>query len=83
VGAGAVVSPALTERLVQGFGLVFRPLKQPQVSWRAAMFVRHRPSVSPAVESFVRFALDYVGRWAALAHRPEGPVRKRSARSRA
>lgn len=83
VGSGAVVSPALTERLVQGFGLVFRPLKQPQVNWRAAMFVRERPSVSPAVESFVHFALGYVGPWAAAAQRPDGPVRKRPARSRA
>jgi DNA-binding transcriptional LysR family regulator len=77
VGEGAVVSPALTERLVLGFGLCFLPLKQPQVNWQAAMFVRRRPSVSPAVESFVQFALDFVGPWAATSNRPKGPVRAR------
>ncbi len=75
VGEGAVVSPALTERLVQGLGLTFLPLKQPQVSWRVAMFVRRRPSVSPAVESFVRFVLGFVRDWTAMAPRPQVSTR--------
>ena len=54
--------------------------KQPQVNWRAAMFVRERPSVSPAVESFVRFALGHARAWAAAAHLPQGPGAGRSAR---
>lgn len=72
VGEGAVVCPALTGRLVQGFGLTFLPLKQPQVSWRVAMFVRRRPSVSPAVESFVRFVLEFVQAWTAMTHQVKG-----------
>lgn len=56
VTRGAVVCPAMTEPLVRGFGLAFRPLLQPQVGWRVAMFVRRGVSASPAVQSFVAFA---------------------------
>ncbi|TWO68905.1 LysR family transcriptional regulator [Caenimonas sedimenti] len=59
VTRGAVVCPSMTEPLVRGFGLVFLPLVQPQVSWRVAMYVRRGPSASPAVESFLRFALEF------------------------
>lgn len=64
VGEGAVVSPALSARLVHGFGLRFLPLRQPQVGWRVAMFVRRRPSISPAVENFVHFTLAFARAWA-------------------
>lgn len=67
VGEGAVVSPALSASLVQGFGLRFLPLRQPQVHWRVAMFVRRRPSVSPAVAHFVRYTLDFARAWAGQA----------------
>lgn len=59
VTRGAVVCPFITEPFVRGFGLAFLPLLQPQVSWHVAMFVRRGLSVSPAVESFLRFALEF------------------------
>ncbi|KWT98525.1 MULTISPECIES: LysR family transcriptional regulator [unclassified Variovorax] len=59
VTRGAVVCPFITEPFVRGFGLAFLPLLQPQVSWRVAMFVRRGLSVSPAVESFLRFAREF------------------------
>ena len=71
VGQGAVVCPAMAQRLVHGFGLRLLALKQPQVSWKAAMFVRRRPSVSPAVESFVRFTLEFAQAWAATGAQGE------------
>jgi DNA-binding transcriptional LysR family regulator len=55
VRPGYVICPSMARSLVEGFGLVFRPLQQPTVTWRIAMFVRKRPLPSPAVESFVRF----------------------------
>lgn len=58
VRPGRVICPSMARSLVEGFGLVFRPLCQPTVTWRIAMFVRKRPLSSPAVESFVRFTLD-------------------------
>lgn len=64
--SAAVVCPSMAEPLVQGFGLAFLPLRQPQVSWQVAMYVRRRPSISPAVESFVRFTQDFAGAWAAM-----------------
>ena len=66
VREGAVVCPSMAEPLVRGFGLAFLPLLRPQVSWRVAMFVRRRPSISPAVESFVRFTQDFARAWTAL-----------------
>ncbi len=59
VTRGAVVCPSMAEPLVRGFGLVFLPLVQPQVGWRVAMYARRGPSASPAVESFLRFALEF------------------------
>ncbi|RZJ26247.1 MAG: LysR family transcriptional regulator, partial [Haliea sp.] len=66
VRQGAVVCPSMAEPLVRGFGLAFLPLLRPQVGWRVAMFVRRRPSISPAVESFVRFTQDFARAWTAL-----------------
>jgi DNA-binding transcriptional LysR family regulator len=66
VREGAVVCPSMAEPLVRGFGLAFLPLLKPQVSWRVAMFVRRRPSISPAVESFVRFTQDFARAWTAM-----------------
>jgi DNA-binding transcriptional LysR family regulator len=51
--------------LVRGFGLNFLPLLQPAVKWRIAMFVRHSASLSPAVESFRDFTLEFSPNWAA------------------
>jgi hypothetical protein len=51
---------------VRGFGLAFLPLVRPQVSWSVAMFVRRRPSISPAVESFARFTQDFAKAWTAM-----------------
>ena len=56
VREGVVVSPSLSQPLVQGFGLRFLPLKQPTVGWKIALFARRRPSLSPAVQSFLQFA---------------------------
>ncbi|MNT28840.1 hypothetical protein D3C72_1645510 [compost metagenome] len=48
--------------LVEGFGLVFRPILQPVVTLRIASFVRPRSSISPAVEGFLDHALRFGSR---------------------
>lgn len=58
VRPGCVICPSMARSLVEGFGLAFRPLRQPTVTWRIAIFVRHRSSLSPAVESFLHFTLE-------------------------
>lgn len=58
VRPGYVICPAMARSLVEGFGLVFVPLCQPAVNWRIALFSRSRPSLSPAVESFLDYALE-------------------------
>jgi len=58
VRPGFVICPAMARPLVEGFGLVFRPLCQPTVTWRIALFARDRSSLSPAVESFLDYALE-------------------------
>jgi len=55
----------MAEPLVRGFGLTFLPLLQPAVKWKIAMFVRHSASLSPAVESFRDFTLDFSPSWTA------------------
>ncbi|MEH2531952.1 DNA-binding transcriptional LysR family regulator [Bradyrhizobium sp. AZCC 1614] len=65
VRQGAVICPSMAEPLVRGFGLTFLPLLQPAVKWKIAMFVRHSASLSPAVESFRDFTLDFSPNWAA------------------
>jgi len=57
VRPGYVICPSMARSLVEGFGLVFRPLCQPTVTWRIALFARGRSSLSPAVESFLDFVL--------------------------
>ncbi len=61
VRQGAVICPSMAGSLVRGFGLTFLPLKQPTVKWSIALFARRRASLSPAVESFLNFTLDFVG----------------------
>jgi DNA-binding transcriptional LysR family regulator len=56
----------MAEPLVRGFGLTFLPLSQPTVKWRIAMFVRGSASLSPAVESFRDFTLDFSPNWATI-----------------
>lgn len=58
VRPGYVICPSMARSLVEGFGLVFVPLCQPAVSWRIALFARARSSLSPAVESFLDYALE-------------------------
>lgn len=58
VREGFVICPSMAHSLVRGFGLVFRPLRQPTVTWQIAIFARQRSSLSPAVESFLDFTLD-------------------------
>jgi DNA-binding transcriptional LysR family regulator len=65
VRQGAVICPSMAEPLVRGFGLTFLPLRQPTVKWNVAMFARHRPSLSPAVESFLNFTREFTPNWAA------------------
>ncbi|MCP5264889.1 MAG: LysR family transcriptional regulator [Burkholderiaceae bacterium] len=64
VKPGAVVCPSMTRPLVTGFGLVIRPLKHPVVKRSIAVYVRRRPSLSPAVESFLGFSRQFARRWA-------------------
>jgi DNA-binding transcriptional LysR family regulator len=59
VRLGAVVCPLMAEPLVRGFGLAFLALRRPTVRWPVALFVRRSSSLSPAVESFLRFTLDF------------------------
>jgi DNA-binding transcriptional LysR family regulator len=57
VREGVVICPSMAEPLVRGFGLAFLALRRPTVKWRVALLVRQSSSLSPAVESFIRFAL--------------------------
>lgn len=54
---GYVICPSMARDLVEGFGLVFRPIVQPAVTWQVAVFFRRRDLLSPAVESLLDFAL--------------------------
>lgn len=74
VRQGAVICPSMASSLVHGFGLTFLPLRQPTVKWRIALFARRRTSLSPAVESFLNFTLDFTPNWAAA-----GPESRRAA----
>ena len=65
VRQGVVICPSMAEQLVRGFGLTFLPLNQPTVKWKIAAFARRRTSLSPAVESFVSFTVDFAGNWTA------------------
>ncbi len=65
VRQGAVICPSMAASLVRGFGLTFLPLRQPTVTWKIALFARRRASLSPAVESFLNFTLDFAPDWAA------------------
>jgi DNA-binding transcriptional LysR family regulator len=59
VRPGYVICPSMARSLVEGFGLMFRPILQPVVTWRIAIFVRPRTSISPAVERFLDFTLRF------------------------
>jgi DNA-binding transcriptional LysR family regulator len=63
VRPGCVICPSMARSLVEGFGLAFRPLCQPTVTWRIAIFARSRSSLSPAVESFLDFTLEAATSW--------------------
>jgi DNA-binding transcriptional LysR family regulator len=65
VRQGAVICPSMAASLVRGFGLTFLPLRQPTVKWSIALFARRRASLSPAVESFLNFTLDFAPNWTA------------------
>src|SRR3954447_10266082 len=65
VRQGAVICPARAEALGRGSGLTCLRRLQPAVKWKIAMFVRHGASLSPAVESFRDFTLDFSPNWAA------------------
>ncbi|WP_019938805.1 LysR family transcriptional regulator [Bordetella sp. FB-8] len=60
---GYVICPSMSRSLVEGFGLAFLPLRQPAVTWRIAIFARQRDALSPAVESFLDYALDMAATW--------------------
>ena len=79
VRQGAVICPSMAEPLVRGFGLTFLPLLQPAVKWKIAMFVPHSASLSPAVESFRDFTLDFSPNWAAQAERRRVSERRKRA----
>jgi DNA-binding transcriptional LysR family regulator len=67
VRQGAMVCPSMTGSLVQGFGLTFLPLRQPVVSRSIAVFARKRNALSPAIESFLKFTLNFAKTWVAVA----------------
>jgi DNA-binding transcriptional LysR family regulator len=75
VRQGAAICPSMAEALVRGFGLKFLPLMQPAVGWKIAAFVRRQASLSPAVESFLNFTLDFRPKGAAA-----GPESRRASR---
>jgi DNA-binding transcriptional LysR family regulator len=56
---GVVICPSMADPLVRGFGLAFLALRWPTVKWRVALLLRQSSSLSPAVESFLRFALGF------------------------
>lgn len=59
VRPGAVIVPSMAQSLVRGFGLAFLPLRQPAARWKIAQFARPRTSLSPAVESFANFTIEF------------------------
>lgn len=59
VRQGAVICPSMAAALARGFGLMFLPLTQPAVRWKIAAFTPSPASLSPAVESFLSFALGF------------------------
>ena len=59
VRQGAVICPAMAQPLARGFGLAFLPLRQPIVKWKIAQFARPRKLLSPAVESFLNFTIEF------------------------
>lgn len=63
VRPGYVICPSMARSLVEGFGLEFRPIRQPTVTWRIAIFARPRASLSPAVERFLDFTLESAKSW--------------------
>jgi DNA-binding transcriptional LysR family regulator len=63
VRPGYVICPSMARALVEGFGLVFLPLRQPTVTWRIALFARSRSFLSPAVESFLDYTVDAAKAW--------------------
>ena len=67
VRPGWVIFPSMARALVEGFGLVARPLRQPTVTWRIAIFARNRSFLSPAVESFLDYTLEAASGWNAEA----------------
>ena len=70
VRQGAVICPSMAAELTRGFGLTFLPLTQPAVRWRIAAFTPSPTSLSPAVESFLSFALNFTqSRAATSLHR--------------
>ena len=69
VRPGAVICPSMAAPLVQGFALKFLPLRQPVVKWQIALFARRRTSLSPAVESFLNFTVEFAGNWTGLETR--------------
>ncbi|MDN3522009.1 LysR family transcriptional regulator [Halomonas ramblicola] len=60
---GVTVCPAFARSLVQGFGLVFRPLEGPEIYRKTAIFTRAGIALSPAAESFVQFTQNFAGGW--------------------
>lgn len=75
VRPGYAICPSMACSLVEGFGLAFRPLLQPTVTWHIAIFARDRSCLSPAVESFLDYTLE-------TAAGPDGDPTPRSGGSR-
>jgi len=80
VRAGYVICPSMARSLVEGFGLAFLPLRHPTITWRIAVYTRHRDFLSPAVESFLDFALEAAAAWreegsTSTLPRPRRPAR--------
>lgn len=83
VRQGAVICPSMAAALARGFGLTFLPLVQPVVTWRIAAFTPRPTSLSPAVESFLNFALGFTqSRTRPCLHRGSVPGAAASVRRR-
>lgn len=60
-----MICPSVAIELATGFGLVLRKLERPVVSRRISLFARPRRLLSPAVEHFLDFTLEFGRRWSA------------------
>jgi len=59
-GLGVTACPSYSAPLVKGYGLVMRPLVEPEFFRDVCIYSAHARSLSPAAQSFVDFLIGYV-----------------------